>query len=113
MNEATVARIGRNEALFRAVNEERDKLADEAGLARVPPVCECGYAWCTESISVAPGNYWRVRSHPDWFFVRPGHEIEDVESVAAIGSGGQAPAYLVVAKRPGLPAEIAEATDPQ
>jgi hypothetical protein len=114
VNEETVARIGRNEAVFRVANEERERLASEAGLAELPLVCECGYSWCEETIVVAPEDYRRVRSHPDQFFVCPGHEIEGVESVVAVSEGvGAKRAYLVVAKRPGLPSDIAEATDPR
>jgi len=113
MDEQTVTRIGHNEAIFRLANEQRSQLADEADLQELPLVCECGHAWCTEIISVAVPDYQRVRAHPGQFIVFPGHDFEEVEFVAAVGRGVQVQNhYRVVAKREGLPAEIAEATDP-
>jgi hypothetical protein len=114
MNDETVARIGLNEAAFRFANEERDHLADEGGLKELLLVCECGHAGCEETIAVTPEEYRRVRSHPDQFFVYPGHEIPEVEFVAAVNRGVQAQKqYLIVAKKPGLPAEVAERTNPR
>jgi len=113
MNDETVARIGLNEAAFRFANEERNRLAEEAELGELLLVCECGYAGCSETISVTPEEYRRVRFHPDQFFVYPGHEIPEVEFVAAVNRGVHArKQYVIVAKRPGLPAEVAEGTNP-
>jgi hypothetical protein len=64
VNEETAARIGRNEAVFRVANEERERLASEAGLAELLLVCECGYSWCKETIVVAPEDYRRVPVAP-------------------------------------------------
>src|SRR3954453_18421159 len=114
MDDETVKRVGENEAIFRLANEQRGLLADEAELGEVPVVCECGHSWCSEIISVTPQEYQRVRSRPDQFFVFPGHEIEEGEFVAAVGRGVQAQKqYRIVEKRAGLPAEVAEATDPR
>jgi hypothetical protein len=111
MNEETVARIGRNEVLFRLANEERGQLAEEAGLEDFLIVCECGHGWCKETIVVSREEYPRVRAHPEQFFVLPGHQIDDVEVVVA-GGAQTGKHYLVVAKREGLPAEIAKGFDP-
>src|SRR6187200_2016015 len=47
------ARLARNEALFRNVNEQIDSLNDlGAALPSFPIVCECGAESCTESILV-------------------------------------------------------------
>ena len=44
------ARLARNEALFRNVNEQIDSLNDlGAALPSFPIVCECGAESCTES----------------------------------------------------------------
>jgi hypothetical protein len=112
MNDETVERIGRNEALFRFANEERDRLVDEAGLEELLLVCECGHSWCHEMICVTPEDYQRVRARSDQFFVIPGHEIPDVEFVEASGRGAKGQ-FLVVAKRPGLSSEVAKETDPR
>ena len=60
---------------------------------------------CLKLITVTKQEYELVRSHPDRFFARPGHEINDFETVVKRGEE-----YVVVAKRPGVPAWLAEAT---
>ena len=102
------ARLARNEALFRNVNEQIDSLNDlGAALPSFPIVCECGAESCTESIIVEKVVYEAVRAHPERFIVRAGH-LAEVDT--AIEDHGE---FLVVAKKPGLPRETAEATDPR
>jgi hypothetical protein len=93
MDERT-RRVGLNEALFREVNERIEQLEERFGLESeiLSIVCECGYASCTERIHLA---------------VVKGHDIPDLETVIAERQN-----YDVVRKRPGSPAEIAEATEP-
>jgi hypothetical protein len=104
-------RIGENEALFRAVNEQVEEL--ERGMAAVSDdrmhiVCECGELDCVERIAVPIAKYEQVRSDPTLFLVVPGHVIPDVETV--VEKGG---AYDVVRKDRGDPAQLARATDPR
>jgi hypothetical protein len=54
-------------------------------------VCECGDETCFERIVVALDEYQEVRSHDNWFVIRPGHEKLDVERVVR-----ERDAYLVV-----------------
>lgn len=73
-------RIVKNEALFREVNER----IEEVTASRLPLfeiVCECGDRECHEMLEVATDDYLRVREQPTHFFVTPGHEIADVETV--------------------------------
>lgn len=102
-------RIGRNEALFRDVNE---RIRELQSLFTVPPpldvVCECGDATCTERLEVPVAVYERVRADGGRFVVVPGHVASDVESVAERHEG-----FLVVEKDPGEPRELAEDTDPR
>lgn len=109
------ARIGYNEALFRAVNEELG--AQNAAGARLPSfeiVCECGSASCKKLITVTAREYESVRSRSNQFLVKPGHQIEEVEAVIdEIESVNAHETYLIVTKRPGKPTRIAEATDPR
>ena len=73
-------RIAKNEALFREVNERIEEVKPD----RVPlfeVICECGDRDCHETLEVARDDYSRVRDHPTHFFVVPGHEILDVETV--------------------------------
>ncbi len=103
-------RIGRNEALFRHVNERIQELNE--GFAMVLDdfefVCECGDATCADAIRMPLDEYERIRSTPTWFAVRAGHELPEVESV--IERHG---AYNVVEKHAGDAAELAREEDPR
>lgn len=109
MDERT-RRIGLNEAVFRAVNEEIEALADRFGLTgeTLDLICECGSASCAERIRVPHDDYLDLRADPATFAVVPGHEIPDVEDVVA--DRGE---YVVVRKKEGGPATLAELTDPR
>jgi hypothetical protein len=98
-------RIGKNEALFREVNERIEEIA---GGPRIEFLCECGNVDCTEPVTLTAGEYEALRAEPDRFAVLPGHEEPDVEDVVERHDG-----YLVVRKHPGGPAELAEARDPR
>jgi hypothetical protein len=102
-------RIGLNEAMFREANERIEELnqtfatlTDELVL-----VCECGYADCTEKISMSPAEYEELRADAAHFAIVHGHEILDVEHVVAVREG-----YEVVRKDDGVARKIAEVTDP-
>jgi hypothetical protein len=103
-------RIGLNEAVFRSVNERIDDLAETFDLKTQPLdlICECGDAACVERISMSPAEYEQIRSEAHQFAVHPGHEHPDVESVVARLKG-----YDIVRKNKGVPAQIAEQTDPR
>ena len=103
-------RIGLNEAVFRAVNERIEGLAETFDLKTQPLdlICECGDAACVERISMTPAEYEEVRSEAHQFAVHPGHEYPDVESVVAKLKG-----YDIVRKNKGVPMKIAEQTDPR
>jgi hypothetical protein len=103
-------RIGLNEAVFREVNERINDLAGHFGLEEQPLdlVCECGDPTCVERISMSRSAYERLRSEPTHFAVHPGHTQPDVEDIVE-----RRPAYLVVRKREGDPADVARETDPR
>ena len=109
MDERT-RRVGRNEALFRTINEEIEKLEQSSAFPQdeLVVVCECGDLLCDDRFAVPVSGYEEVRSDPSLFFVLPGHEKPDVEDVVA-----RAGAYFVVRKHPGEPERIAAATDPR
>lgn len=102
-------RIGENEAIFRGVNTEISSL--NATFTAKPKamliVCECGVPSCTDRIEILPNEYREVREDPTLFVLRPGHDFPETETVRA-----KKPGYWIVRKGPGLPAAIAEATDP-
>ena len=77
------ARLAKNEALFRGVNERvRDVKgsADDPG-ERTRFVCECGRENCLEEVELTVAEYEAVRSVPTQFVVKPGHEFTEVERV--------------------------------
>jgi hypothetical protein len=103
-------RIGRNEALFREVNERIEDVQDTraADGETLDLLCECGSASCTERIKVRHDDYDALRSDAQLFAVYPGHEEPTVERVVERRDG-----YDVVRKNVGRPEEIAEETDPR
>lgn len=77
--------VGKNEALFRAVNERIREVSD--GLEPVVPVefiCECSRRDCTALITLTLAEYGAVRAESIWFAVVPDHIWEeDSEHVIA------------------------------
>lgn len=102
-------RIGVNEALFRAVNEQIESLHQRlSGAGPMEVVCECGDAECVERVSVVPGEYERVRKDARRFIVAPGHVVPEYEVVLEEHEG-----YHVIEKIYAEPERIAEETDPR
>jgi hypothetical protein len=103
-------RVGKNEALFRQVNERLKELGEGFSLVSESAdfICECGSSACAAPIRMTLAEYEEVRAEPELFFVLPGHEVEDVESVVERHEG-----YDVVRKHDGEPARIARETDPR
>jgi hypothetical protein len=102
-------RIGRNEALFREVNEriERVSGALQTGTDTLTILCECGDSSCVEQIETTAAEYERVRRESTLFFVRPGHAKLDVEMVVE-----HYDEYDVVRKN-GEAGEVARELDPR
>ncbi|MGH3031231.1 MAG: hypothetical protein ACRDNE_10810 [Gaiellaceae bacterium] len=73
----TGERVGKNEALFREVNERiREASAGFFASEReqgVEFVCECSDAACYKPVELTLGEYETVRSDPAHFLVAPGH----------------------------------------
>jgi hypothetical protein len=103
-------RIGENEALFRSVNEKVEELGESFSTITDTflIVCECGTQSCMEHIELQPAEYERVRRNPLHFLIKPGHEFNEVEEVIE-----QTDRYWVVEKDSGVPAAIAQETDPR
>jgi len=101
-------RVGLNEALFRTVNDEVRDVSKRFAVTAEPMsvVCECERTDCYERIEVKLDEYERVRSDSTLFFVRPGHDAPDVESVVERHDH-----YWIVQKHEGGPAELARRTD--
>jgi hypothetical protein len=103
-------RVGRNEVVFREVNERLRELGEGFSLVaeHAEFVCECGNAQCTDHVQMTLEAYEEVRSDPKRFFVIKGHELLDYEKVVSELEG-----YLIVEKLPGGPAGIAIKEDPR
>ena len=71
-------RLARNQTLFREVNERVNEVMTPTVSFR-EFVCECGDPNCTQSLSVAAGEYEAVRSNPKHFMVARGHGMTEVE----------------------------------
>ena len=101
-------RLAKNEALFRVANERAAGWEERKGEDRPESYyCECALTTCRETISLTADEYERVRSDATHFFVIPGHEIPDIESVVERHEG-----WVVIEKAPETH-EIAKATDPR
>lgn len=98
-------RAGRNEALFREVNENIAKLEERLpGVSETMPViCECARADCTTQLEISLSEYAHVRQHPDRFIVARSHEEQSVEHIVE-----EQPEYVIVEKE-GIAAAAAEA----
>ena len=102
-------RVARNEASAREMNERIEESYDSHGLdTYTNMVCECGRSDCDVFIAITKAEYEEVRSDPRRFvLVRP-HLDPDVEDVVSENDR-----FVVVEKKEGRPAEIAEVTDPR
>jgi hypothetical protein len=103
-------RIGRNEILFRELNERIENVNDylDAEATDASFVCECGRADCMERVRMDRAEYERVRADPATFLVVLGHEEPDVEYIVEAFEG-----WALIRKRTGGPAELAAETDPR
>ena len=103
-------RIGRNEALFREVNENIERISAtlEVSEERLKILCECGVPACLEQLDVPVSEYERVRGTPTLFLIKPGHEHADLEDVVEEHDG-----YHVVRKRDPDAAQIVRDLDPR
>jgi hypothetical protein len=99
-------RVGKNEALFREVNERIREITTYDGWFEF--LCECGDQECTQPIVMSLGEYESVRSDATWFVIVPGHEVADVERVV-----DRTDRFAVVEKLPGQPTALAVETDPR
>jgi hypothetical protein len=103
------ARLAKNEALFRGVNERVKDVKGELGEAgsegKIDFICECGRGDCVAQVRLGLGEYEEVRGNPAQFIVKAGHETILVERVVREGDG-----YVVVEKDP-EEAAVARETD--
>jgi hypothetical protein len=101
-------RLALNETLFRTANE---RMADweerRRGEATELYYCECADRECRMKVRIRASDYERIRKNSAHFFVLPGHEAAEIETVIESHDD-----WVVVEKEPHI-REIAEATDPR
>ena len=106
----SVQRAVRNQALFRAVNEEiRDasEVASCGGDTIHDFVCECASETCTTPIKLSLREYDELRTNLRRFAVAPGHEDPGLEQIVREG-----PSATMVEMR-GEAGRLAETTHPR
>ena len=98
-------RIGRNEDLFRKVNDQIEGVNEAFGTitGTMSILCECVKLECIEQLDLTVDAYRELRADPTRFAVKPGHELPDVERVVERYEN-----YFVVQKAEGTPARLAE-----
>jgi hypothetical protein len=111
-HDARRARAGKNESLFREVNERIEDSTQDFSEELDPTkmfdfLCECSHPDCIERIRMTHGEYEALRRVPTHFAIRSGHGINEVESIVASNER-----YIVVAKL-GAAARAAMHLDPR
>ena len=110
MDSSTAGKLGRNEALFRQVNERLKELGEGFSVVaeRADFVCECSDERCVQPIQLTLDEYERVRSDPRWFVIVRGHERPEIEAVAwDVGDS------VLVVEKDDEAADVAIAEDPR
>jgi hypothetical protein len=106
----TAERVGKNEALFREVNERIRELNDAFDDPRGGPVdfvCECSLEGCRDYVPLTLAEYADVRAHATRFLVAPGHVWHPENEHEVV----RRPRYWVVEKT-GRAADVAAEADP-
>jgi hypothetical protein len=98
--------VGKNEALFREVNERIRDITTYHDDAEF--LCECGDPTCALPIALGLDEYEAVREDATQFVVAPGHEATAAEDVVVRNER-----YAIVRKHAGDPARLAADTDPR
>jgi hypothetical protein len=103
-------RIGRNQNVFRDVNERLRAIGEGFSVVaeQAEFICECGNSSCVEQIAMPLTEYERIRSDPKRYLVVRGHEERELERVVFEGEG-----WVAVEKYPGGAAGLAIADDPR
>jgi hypothetical protein len=103
-------RIGRNEAMFREVNERLREVGEGFSVVTEEAefVCECANRSCIEHIRMSLPDYEEIRADPKRFFVVKGHEDPDYAKIVE-----ERERYDVVEKLPGGAAGMAIREDPR
>ena len=122
--DARRVRAAKSQSLLREVNERIVDLAVLPGAAvngakpasmfedmrlakEIDLACECIDEACTQRVTMTVREYEAVRSDSSTFFVKPGHDVPDLEEIVREEAG-----YVVVGKV-GVGTPVAEKLDPR
>jgi hypothetical protein len=102
-------RLALNEATAREINEDiEDSRAAAVATDTIRIVCECGQLECERALAITIAEYEGVRRDPRTFAVIREHVMPEVEEIVE-----ETDRFVVVRKREGAPAEVAEEEDPR
>jgi hypothetical protein len=102
------SRIGRNEDLFRQVNEAIARGIWPGEERRTAAFrCECAQLECNQPVHLSLVEYERIRSHPRRFAVLREHVMPEAEVLVEVHPG------FVVVEKDGRAGRVAEALDPR
>jgi hypothetical protein len=102
-------RMGRNEVASRGINEEIEAAYQgEPPANRIDIVCECARMTCDATIDITLDEYEQVRKDARHFVILPGHFFGDIEWIVFENDR-----FAVVAKREGVPADVARDENPR
>lgn len=104
----TSEQVGRNESLFREVNERIAESAERLGADEAEFVCECADPRCARRVEATLPEYQDVRRNGATFLLVPGHENERVEAVVEVG-----PDHAIVEKTQPTVARLVRKLDPR
>jgi len=102
-------RMARNEAASREINEKIEEAYQDEPLAnRIDIVCECARMRCDAAIDITLDEYEQVRKDARHFVIIPEHFVGDIEGIVFENDR-----FAVVAKREGVPADVARDENPR
>ena len=101
-------RLARNEAASREINERLEEAHPTEPGKYVRMICECSREVCDRVVAITKEEYEQIRSDPVQFVVVRDHVTEDIERVVL-----ETDRFTVIAKREGIPAEVAVQEDPR
>lgn len=93
--ELWAVRAARNEALFRAINDELGSQGGSGNPRTLTIACECADTGCVATFEIGFGRYAEVRQASARFIVLPEHVYPEVEHVVI---GAEDEGFVVVEK---------------
>ena len=98
VDETSRHRFAHNEVLFRSINDQVRALEQRFGSRDGGFLCECADETCSETIFLSLNEYGRIHTDEGRFFVIPGHEVTEIETVVERHAN-----YLIVEKNVPVP----------